>query len=82
MTDDQAAHAESFGQLAKNLAKIGAALHQQHPEVGREFIGRAFLIVAITMLLDAGGPEKAGTYLMDLAKTLLTDGELPPGGLN
>jgi hypothetical protein len=63
-------HEQKFNQLSRNIAKLADQLVADHPEFPKVDFGRAFLTVALGLLLDATSDATTADYLRQLADDL------------
>jgi hypothetical protein len=76
MTDPDPA---KFAQLARNLKKLSDQLRSDHPDFPVEAFGRAFAVVAVSLLLDSVGDKDTVGFLRDLARDIEAgEATLPP----
>jgi hypothetical protein len=66
----QEGHLSKFLQVSKNLKSLAEQLVAQHPEFPPGDFGRAYLAVAITLMLGAAGNGTTAAYLRHIADGL------------
>ncbi len=69
-------HEAKLRQVTENLQRLAGSLIQQHPEFPRESFARAFLSVAVGMLLVEVGDKGTADYLARLVADIRAGGQV------